>query len=193
MKQLLYVDCNIRLEKSRTKQLADVFLENVSDDYEIVHLNLMEEPLQPQTGKFYFDREELLKEGNRTHERFRYAHQIANADVVVMAAPFWDLSFPALLKIYIENCSVDGITFESDETGLHGLCKGKLVYLTTRGGIYKDPTRAQDVPYLKAIQEFLGFTSFDYVAADGMDITPEYRKQSLDEAKKKAAELAKTL
>lgn len=43
---------------------------------------------------------------------FKYAHEFANADLIVIAAPFWDLSIPALLKVYIENIAVDGITFE---------------------------------------------------------------------------------
>ena len=31
------------------------------------------------------------------------------ADTIVIAAPFWDFSFPAALKIYIENIYVTGI------------------------------------------------------------------------------------
>ena len=32
---------------------------------------------------------------------------------IVVAAPFWDLSVPAVLKVYIENISADGVTFAS--------------------------------------------------------------------------------
>ena len=38
-----------------------------------------------------------------------YAKQFAGADTIVIAAPFWDLSFPAILKTYIENIYVTGI------------------------------------------------------------------------------------
>ena len=34
---------------------------------------------------------------------------IANADKIVIAAPFWDMSFPSLLKVYIENIYTIGI------------------------------------------------------------------------------------
>ena len=57
---------------------------------------------------FFWQRERLLETGELTHPRFRYAHQFKNADRIVIAAPFWDLSFPALLKVYIENVSVQG-------------------------------------------------------------------------------------
>ncbi len=194
MKKLLFVDCLIRGNESRTKILADLFLENVSEEYEITHLNLMEEDLQPLYGQFFEDRQKLLKADRLDHPRFRYAHQMAEADVVLIAAPYWDLSFPALVKIYIENCSVDGITFYSDEAGLHGLCKGKLLFLTTRGGIYNnDSLWAQDIAYLSALKEFFGFTDFEYVTADGMDIDEPTRRQSLEEAKQKVIELAQSL
>ena len=46
-------------------------------------------------------REELLDRGELDGEIFRYSHQFAAADRIVIAAPYWDLSFPAQLKIYI--------------------------------------------------------------------------------------------
>ena len=194
MKNVLFVDCLIRKDDSRTKIVADELINNLDPEYKITHLNLMEEDLKPLVGKFFDDRQVLLEQNNREHPRFRYAHQIADADLVIIAAPFWDLSFPALLKIYIENCSVDGITFMSDETGLHGLCKAdNLVYVTTRGGIYKDSNWAQDVTYLKCIQEFFGFKDFKYIAADGMDINEDMKNHSLEQAKQQARQLAKQL
>jgi FMN-dependent NADH-azoreductase len=65
----------------------------------------------------------------------RYAKQFAEADEIVIAAPFWDLSFPALLKAYVEQITVSGITFEYIEGRPYGLCKAKrLTYVTTSGG-----------------------------------------------------------
>lgn len=41
---------------------------------------------------------------------FDVAKQFARTDMVVVAAPFWDMSIPAKLKIYFENVSVSDIT-----------------------------------------------------------------------------------
>lgn len=71
--------------------------------YEIERLCLMDENLSYFSDGFFFQREALLAEGKFDHPRFRYAHRFAAADKIVIAAPFWDLSFPALLKVYIEN------------------------------------------------------------------------------------------
>ena len=41
---------------------------------------------------------------------FDLARQFARAEIIVMAAPYWDLSFQAALKQYLEQVNVVGIT-----------------------------------------------------------------------------------
>ena len=195
MKKALYVDCCIRGSESRTANLAEAFLAALPKEYAVTHLNLMQEGLQPLTGDFFHGRQELLTTGDRSHPRFRYAYQIAEADLIVMAAPFWDMSFPSLLKIYIENTAVDGITFRGGENGLEGMCRAtQLVFLTTRGGFYADaPELEQATPYLKAIQKFYGIPQFACIAADGLDVVGFDGASELHKACGEAAALARTL
>ena len=191
-KTLLYLDCCIREELSRTRELGEAFLQAVSPEWEVTRLELMAEPLLPFNGAFFRQREALLEKGELDHPRFRYAHQFAAADAVVIAAPFWDLSFPALLKVYIENVSVDGITFRCDETGLHGMCRGeKLLFLTTRGGSYNGSAQEMGSRYLEALKDFFGFGSYACVAADGLDEDPAKTRAILEEAKGRARALAR--
>ena len=195
MKKVLFVDCCIRREDSRSKQLADHFLAELqkTGEYEVETLCLMDENLSYFSDGFFFQRERLLEKGDFNHPRFRYAHQFAAADKIIMAAPFWDLSFPALLKVYIENLCVDGITFHTDETGLHGLCKADhMVYLTARGGIYTDSEMEQGSRYLEQMAVFFGIEKYDCVAAEGLDIGAWPVEELMDKAKAKAAEVAKT-
>ena len=55
---------------------------------------------------------------------------------MVIAAPFWDLSFPSALKIWLEYVMALGVTFHYSENGMpQGLCKAKrLFYVSTAGG-----------------------------------------------------------
>lgn len=192
MKKALFVDCCLR-KGSNTKKLADAFLEELKG-YDVKHLILENENLQPLVGEFFEERQKLLDDNNRDHSRFKYAHEFAEADLIIVAAPFWDLCFPALLKIYIENISVDGITFDSTALGLTGLCKANnLVYLTTRGGIYENNESELAIPIFKEMCKFFGIKHFDYVAADGMNVEGFDAESSLENAKQKAKELAKTL
>lgn len=194
MKKVLFVDCCIRREGSRSKALAEHFLGELekAGGYEIETLCLMDENLSYFADGFFFQREGLLEKGDLTHPRFRYAHQFAAADKIVIAAPFWDLSFPALLKVYIENLCVDGITFHSGAEGLVGLCKAdRMVYLTARGGIYKDSDMEMGAKYLEKMCIFFGIDRFDCVAAEGLDIGAWSVAELMEQAEAKAAEIAK--
>ncbi len=195
MKKVLFVDCCIRREQSRSKELADFFLAEVQKKgaYEIETLCLMDENLSYFSDGFFQQREQLLAEGKIDHPRFRYAHQFAEADKIVIAAPFWDLSFPALLKVYIENLCVDGITFHTDETGLHGLCKADhMVFLTARGAFYTDSPLEQGSRYLEQMAVFFGIDKYDCIAAEGLDIGAWPVAELMDKAKLIAADAAKT-
>lgn len=195
MEQVLYIDCCIRREGSRTKELAEHFLEELdkTGKYAITRLSLMDEGLSYMAEGFFRQRDELLAEKNFEHARFRYAHQFAEADKIIVAAPFWDLSFPALLKVYIENICVEGITFRTSESGLEGICRADhMVYLTTRGGYYGNTPLEMGSRYMAAMSEFFGIGRYDCIAAEGLDIGLVPAEELLGAAKRDAEEAAKT-
>lgn len=192
MKKLLLIDCCIRKEESRTKRIMDAFLSAVPDDCAVEHLVLTEENLAPLTGDFFAQRQRLLENHDYTHPRFRYAKQFAAADIIVIAAPFWDLAFPALLKIYIEQVSLDGITFGADATGLVGLCRATdMVFLTARGGFYTGDALEMGSRYLDALHTFFGIGRYRCIAADGMDVAGFDAKAALEKACAEARALAR--
>lgn len=194
MKEVLFVDCCIRGGASRTKRLADSFLSALPQTYHVTRLDLMAEDLPYFKGGYFDERQRLLEAVERDHPRFRYAHQFAQADLIVIAAPFWDLSFPALLKVYIEQISVDGITFGSTENGLQGLCRATdMVFLTTRGGFYTDDPMEMGSRYLDALHTFFGVDRYHCIAADGMDVAGFDAEGSLRDAMMRAESLARTL
>ena len=192
MKKVLVVDCCIR-RQGRTRELMEAFIAALPEHCQVTRLRLEEENLSCLTGAFFEAREALLARGELDHPRFRYAHQFAQADEIVVAAPFWDLSFPALLKVYIEQVSVDGITFRSAHGGLQGLCKAQhLVYLTTRGGVYTGDPMEMGSRYMDAMHSFFGIKDYICIAADAMDTSSYDGKALLRQAKEEAAALAGT-
>ncbi len=111
---------------------------------------------------------------------FDYAKQFASADTIVIAAPYWDLSFPALLKTYFENIYITGIVSEYDENGLpHGLCRAnELYYVTTAGGPY-DPTYSYG--YVESLaKNFFGIPTTHLVKAEMLDIVGNDAEEILD-------------
>ena len=110
-----------------------------------------------------------MKNGKLDAPMLGYAKQFASADEIVIAAPFWDLSFPALLKIYLEQITVAGITFQYANGRPVGLCKAKkLTYITTSGGpIFDDFGYA----YVKTLaQKFYGIEQTESVRAMNLDV-----------------------
>ena len=195
MKKALLIDCCIRKDRSRTAKLPEAIVKALPEEYEVTRLDPSAEGLRPFDLTSLDDRDALLAAGRTDHPRFRYARQLAEADVVLVAAPFWDLSFPAIFKVYIEHVSVEGITFRSTAEGLQGLCRGTdLILLTTRGGIYGDgEPLEQGTPCLRGIRKFFGFDNFRCVAADGLDIVGFDGEGALRDACEKAAALAASL
>jgi len=133
MEHILFVNACPR-EGSRTLELARHLLDKLEAPIE--ELPLFEENLLPLNGKTLALRDKMIAQGNWEHPIFKYARQFAEADTVVIAAPFWDLSFPSALKIWLEYVMALGVTFRYSENGLpQGLCKAKrLFYVSTAGG-----------------------------------------------------------
>lgn len=164
---VLYINCCVR-EDSRTDSIARAVLKKIGDDFE--ELYLPEENLQPLSRERLEKRTRLIESGDYSDEMFSYAKQFASADTVVISAPFWDLSFPSLLKLYIENIYVTGIVSQYTPDGRpQGLCKAnKLIYVTTAGGPYVPD---YSYGYIKDLCEnYLGIPEVKLIEAQMLDV-----------------------
>ena len=88
----------------------------------------------------------------------------------MIAAPYWDLSFPSTLKVYFENIYAVGIVSEYGADGMpRGLCRAKkLIYVTTAGGPY-NPTYS--FGYIKSLaQDCFGIPDVRLVKAEMLDV-----------------------
>ncbi len=102
---------------------------------------------------------------------FRYARQFAEADEIIIAAPYWDLLFPAVLRTYFEMVTVTGVTFYYTPEGIpKGLCKAsRILYVMTAGGPVGDYNFGFD--YVKALAHtFYGIPETICVKAENLDI-----------------------
>ena len=154
---------------SRTKILADYLLTKFNSN--VQERNLTKTTLLPLSEEMLERRTGLADKKDFTHPLFELANEFASADTIVIAAPFWDLSFPALLKTYIENINVVGITFAYNKDGIPcGLCKAKkLYYVTTAGGpIVSD---AYGYGYVKELaQKFYAIPEIYCIKAENLDV-----------------------
>ena len=164
---ILFVNGCVR-ENSRTLELAQAVLAKETETIEEVRL-YPDGPEGLDAEKLAI-RDELLAKGDLDHPMLRWANQFAAADAIVIAAPYWDLAFPAKVRAYLEEVTVSGITFRYGENSIpQGLCRAKrLIYVTTAGGpIFQN----YGFEYIKALaQGFYGIPDVSIVKAEGLDI-----------------------
>lgn len=132
MEKILFINACVR-PNSRTMELARCALSCLNGEMEEV--NLEAEAIRPHTRKSLALREQLLINGEYEAPFFRYANQFKQADTILIAAPYYDLSFPSSLKNYLESICNVGITFYYDEQEQpQTLCACKrLIYVSTSG------------------------------------------------------------
>ena len=160
MNRILFVNACVR-ENSRTLRLARRALSRF--DGEITEVNLQSEAIPSLTADALRRREANDPRANA------YAREFAAADAVVIAAPFWDLSFPAALKCYFEAINVSGVTFTYREGVPVPLCRlRKLLYVTTAGGPYMG---GFGFAYAEALARFFyGAKDIRCVFAENLDV-----------------------
>lgn len=177
MKTLLYIDACVRGENSRTKRIADQLAAAAAlrDDVELQTLTLSSMSIHPLTSETLTVRNDLLLKRQFDDPSLAIARQFASARGIIVAAPFWDLSFPSILRVYLEHIFVRGITFHYNRVGkLLGDCKAlRMVYVNTRGGELEQPSFATAdlaTPYLRGVCEMLNIPHFNSISAVGLDI-----------------------
>ena len=104
--ELLFVNSCPRGDASRTLHLARAFLEEFKacrPDVKIAEHNLAQMHLKPIDMDALALREPLCDARAWEHPFLQAAVEFQRADAVVFAAPYWDLSFPSMLKVWVEN------------------------------------------------------------------------------------------
>lgn len=136
---ILYVNACVRKE-SRTKGLAEKLLSRLDRPFEEVRLEEIDFPISSED---YLDlRDRLIAQGDFQNPLFDLARQFSEAETIVIAAPYWDLSFPAMLKQYLEQITVVGLSFKYSEEGVPiSLCRTKRLFYVI--AVYDHPRHGQ--------------------------------------------------
>lgn len=182
MNNILFLNACIRPE-SRTLELAKTVLEQLEGELHEIH----PENLQGLTLETLTRRTELSAAGAYDDPIFALAKNFAKADIVVVAAPYWDLLFPASVRTYFEHVTVSGVTFRYSPVGIpQSLCQAKrLIYVATAGGPILGTNLGYE--YVKAVASgFFGIQDTLYIDAQGLDIWGADVQAIMSEAKKRA-------
>ena len=179
---ILFIDACMR-DCSRTREAAEHLLSRFEDDIQTVRLS--DENIMPLDSESVAFRSNCTANEVYDDPMFGYAKQFAQADTVVIAAPYWDLSFPAALRTYLEHIQVHGITFVYSPEGIPtSLCRAeKLFYVSTAGG----PVIGQEnlgFSYIKLVgSAFWGIKEFELIQGEMLDVIGKDPVRILEEMK----------
>ena len=190
--KLVVINACVRQADSRTLRIAEPVIEALSKRYETIQYDLPEmDGIVPLTPELYAGR----ARGEVPSWAFAAASDIAKADRIMIVAPFWDMSFPAVLKCFFEQTSLFDVTFTDTGKTCVGLCKAPIVlYITTRGmDISTGSPREQATPYLKALGTLWNLGELTTISAQNMDYsTPAQIEEKVEACIAEGLRLAET-
>ena len=205
MAQVLYITAHPHDDtQSYSMAVAKAFMDTykeVNPGDQVIHLDLYQEHIphidadvfsgwgKLQSGKGF---EELSSEEQMKVRRLNeLSDQFIAADKYVFVTPFWNFSFPPVMKAYIDSVAVAGKSFKYTEQGPVGLLTDKkAIHIQARGGIYSEgPAAGMEMGhrYLSIIMQFFGVPSFEGVFVEGHAAMPD----KADEIKQNAISRAK--
>jgi FMN-dependent NADH-azoreductase len=172
MSKLLYIESSPRKERSKSIQVAKVFIEAYLAEHpgdEVLTLDLWKKKL-PEFDGYTIDAKYQVLHGQGFDEKQQAAWQAVvdvcdefkSADKYLFSLPMWNFGIPYKLKHYIDVLAQPGQTFSFDPaTGYTGLVSGKPVAVVyARGGAYgSDAAKGMDLQsgYMELLLGFLGF------------------------------------
>ena len=172
---ILHLDSSINGENSASRAISAKIVDQLKSAQwgeVVVHRDLAAEPLAHLTLDAFSDTSVL--------------HEFLAADTIVIGAPMYNFTLPSQLKAWIDRIMVAGKTFHYTATGPEGLAGGRRVIIAlTRGGFYGEGSPAAPLEhlesYLRGVFNFMGIEP-EFVAADGLAISPEQRELSVNSA-----------
>lgn len=189
------------------KAFLDSYREAAPND-QVVHLDLYKTDI-PHIDADIFSGWGKLRSGNsfdqlspdeqrKVGRLGELVDQFVAADKYIFVTPFWNFSFPPIMKAYIDAICVAGKTFTYTEQGPVGLLTNKkAVHIQARGGVYAEGPAADlefGHRYLTAIMNFFGVPSFEGVIVEGHNQFPdraaEIKAEAIERAKQAASRFA---
>jgi FMN-dependent NADH-azoreductase len=180
---ILHIDSSITGEASVSRQLSSSIVDRIATqqpDARIVRRDLVADPLPHLTLDAFADTTVL--------------DEFLDADTIVIGAPMYNFTLPTQLKAWIDRLAIAGRTFRYTADGPEGLAGGRRVVIAlARGGIYDAGSPAAALEhletYLRGVFNFIGIDP-EFVAADGLNISPEQKQQSVRAALGETVRLA---
>ena len=205
-KKLLYISVNSKPENlSSSKMVARKFINKFLErngNFKVEEVDLYKEHIPRLEYQYFKDRncviteEDAKKLPEKDQKEIRkirnLCDQFISAQMYVIAAPMWSLSFPAPLKEYIDSIVQEEktISFEKGKKpkGLLDDKERAVVYIQSSGGNIPwilDPIMDKGENYVAQIMKAMGIKNVQELKVDATGTTEEERENAIREAEEK--------
>ena len=180
---IVHIDSSISGAASVSRTISGAIVERLVRDNpgaRVIHRDLVAQPLPHLTLESFNDTQVL--------------DDFLAADTIVIGAPMYNFTLPSQLKAWLDRILIAGKTFRYTTEGPEGLAGGKRVIVAlARGGIYDAGSPAAALEhletYLRGVFNFIGIAP-EFVAADGLNISPEQKDAAVKAALGETVRLA---
>jgi len=180
---ILHIDASISGDQSASRAITGKIVEQLLTapwGQDVIYRDLAADPIPHLTLDAFADSSVL--------------DEFLAADTIVIGAPMYNFTLPSQLKAWLDRILVAGKTFRYTANGPEGLAGGRRVIVAlARGGYYDAGSPAAALEhlesYLRGVFNFIGIEP-QFVAADGLAISPEVRQAAIATALGETVRLA---
>lgn len=202
MNKLLYITVNSKpedLSASKTvgRAFVNKFLEE-NKDFELQEIDLYKSHIPRLEYQYFEKRNAMIKkddinklskeEQEEAHKIVELTEQFVDADMYVIAAPMWSLSFPSPLKEYLDCIIMDGKTIDISDDKIDGLLNNKprgMVYIQSSGANINWISKRilnKGLNYVEDIMKTIGIKKFEELLVDGTGYTEKEKDDAIEKA-----------
>lgn len=205
MNRMLYISANPKPETmSASRTVARALVNRIMEKYrdiELESLDLYEQHIPQLKHSYFAGRSTIISDEERKRlpeneqkevkQIIRLCDQFRDADLYILAAPMWSLSFPAPVKEYIDCVVQAGKTIEFIDDKPHGLMGNKerlFIYVQASGAHIPwliRPALNKGLNYVHDVMRFIGISRFEELLVDGTGTSEDEREDAISRAIKK--------
>ena len=205
MNKLLYIVANSKPEQLSTSETVGRASVNGNmgqvDILILEELKLYDDDIPRPKSNYFNNRSTLVddielsklpeNEQKDVQQMEKLCNQFVSAAVYVMAAPMWSLSFPGVVKDYIDCILQADKTIKFIDNKPEGILNDRprtFIYVQSSGANipwFIRPALNKGLNYVEDIVKFIGISKFEDLLADGTGTTEQERQEAIQDAEKK--------
>lgn len=205
MKTLLYITVNSKPEELSAskiigREVVNRFLTKHTD-FQLEELDLYKCHIPRLEYQYFEKRNCMIKEEDfnklkedekkEVHKMVILTNQFKAADMYVITAPMWSLSFPAPLKEYLDCVIMEGKTIHIEQNTVEGLLNDKqrgMIYVQSSGSPipwYLKLVMNKGLNYVHDIVKFMGIKRFEELLVDNTGTSEAEKAEAIQIAMSK--------